>query len=275
MSEVLVFDLSGRYGVFKTPETTRGAMTFPFPPRTAVLGLIGAVLGLPKNSYWASESFRNSLVGVEVLRPGRRWGATVNFTQTKSSLIFKSEGVVIPIPRNPFAVEGRGMNTQQRLDLVVDPKFRIYFSIEDADTMNRLGESLREHLFTYPPYLGHANLLGELEFVGRHAFERTEPGEYRIDSLASLSVDDKMRLRGDFVIVHGVPMSMTSDVREVEGEQIYSFGSADLVDSVAYQVSGQENPIVVNSKKPGIVVRVHTDPPKFVIPFPVGPARAA
>jgi CRISPR-associated protein Cas5h len=275
MPEVLVFDLSGRYGTFKTPETTRSAMTFPFPPRTSVLGLVGAILGLPKNSYWADVSFRDSVVAVEVLRPGRRSGVMVNFTQTKDSLVFKAEGIMIPIPKNPLAAGSRGMNTQQRLDLLVEPTFRIYFGIADASVMDKLEQSLRDHLFAYPPYLGHANFLGEVNFVGRYAYEFLGAGEYTVSSLASLSTDDQMRLRGDFVMVHGVPMSMIADEIGDGDSTTYTFGRADIIDTVAYQVSGQNNPIVVKSKKPGVVIKVHSQPPVLITPFPASPPRAS
>lgn len=44
------FLIQGRFGHFLRAEANASAPTYPVPPRTAVLGLIGAVLGLPKDT---------------------------------------------------------------------------------------------------------------------------------------------------------------------------------------------------------------------------------
>ncbi len=268
MTEFLVFDVSGRYATFKTPETTRSALTFPFPPRTAIIGLIGAILGLPRNSYWdLANPFRNSVIAVEVLQPSHKLGMTVNFTQTKFPT--RIGEMMIPIPSDPETQ--RGMNTQQRLDLLVEPRFRFYVGLNDDDMMDELENALRNHLFTYPPYLGHANMLAEVEFISRSQYKPLDSGEHSVSSIVSLSVDRRMRMTGDFVLVHGVPMSMKTTPVELYGDYVHPFGSADLVDSVAYQIKDQERPIVVKTKKHGVVALVEATPDTFVVPLPVGP----
>lgn len=267
MAEFLVFDISGRYATFKIPETTRSALTFPFPPRTAILGIIGAILGLPRNSYWNTDSpLRHSIVAMEVLQPGRRFGMTVNFTQTKYPT--KIGSIMIPIPSDPETQ--RGMNTQQRLDLLVEPRFRLYVDLNDNGLMNDLESALREHVFTFPPYLGHANMLAEVDFISRCTYELLDPGEHTVSSVVALSVDDHMKMSGDFVLVHGVPMSMRVTPVELEGEYVFPVGNADLVDSVAYQIKEQEHPIVVNTKRKGVVAHVDSKPITYIVPLPIG-----
>ncbi len=266
MADFLCFDVSGRYATFKTPETTRSALTFPFPPRTAILGLIGAILGLPRNSYWEPTSpFRNSIIALEILQPGRRFGITVNFTQTKYPT--KIGSIMVPIPSDPETQ--RGMNTQQRLDLLVEPRFRLYIDLHNDDLMDELEIALREHLFTYPPYLGHANMLAEVDFISRFKYRPLDSGEHVVSSIVALSSDNHMKISGDFVLVHGVPMSMKTPSVEAHGEYIHPFGSADLVDSVAYQIKDQERPVIVNTKKKGVVACVESRPKAFVVPLPI------
>ncbi|RMH34854.1 MAG: CRISPR-associated protein Cas5 [Nitrospirae bacterium] len=47
---VIHFRMQGRFGHFLRAEANASAPTYPVPPRTALLGLIGAVLGLPKDT---------------------------------------------------------------------------------------------------------------------------------------------------------------------------------------------------------------------------------
>ena len=49
--EVIKFDISGRFGHFQRAETGgTSAPSYPVPPRTAILGVIGAIIGLQKDS---------------------------------------------------------------------------------------------------------------------------------------------------------------------------------------------------------------------------------
>ena len=47
--KLISFKLSGRFGHFLRAETSASALSYPFPPRTVILGILGAVLGLPKD----------------------------------------------------------------------------------------------------------------------------------------------------------------------------------------------------------------------------------
>lgn len=270
MSEMLIFDISGKYATFKVPETTRAAITFPFPPRTALMGMIGAIMGLERNSYWMKDSpYRDALVALEVLKPGRKWGITVNFTQTKNSMIIKSRGVTLPIPKKPRLQ--RGMNTQQRLDLLVEPKFRVYFSIDDESIMTELEHALSNHLYAYPAYLGHANFLAEIDFIGRSGFSKMKRGKYEVPTVVPISSDNHLKIKGDFVLIHGVPMSMATKETTVDDVTVFVYQSTDKIDSIGYQISGQENPIVATTTKQGSVIRVESDPQKYITPLPIGP----
>ena len=47
----LVFDISASYGHFKKPYTTTSPLTYSIPTRTAVTGIIAAMLGLGKEEH--------------------------------------------------------------------------------------------------------------------------------------------------------------------------------------------------------------------------------
>ncbi len=53
----LVFDVAGEYGQFKRPYSPMSPVSYPFPPPTAVLGMLGAIAGYAKDDYLTTYQF--------------------------------------------------------------------------------------------------------------------------------------------------------------------------------------------------------------------------
>jgi CRISPR-associated protein Cas5h len=257
--QVIVFELNGRFAHFKVPETTRGAMSFPFPPRTTVLGLLAGILGYERNSYWKKDNpLRMAKIAIEVIHPVRTYPLKVNYVQTKYPL--RIGKATILIPTDPLGPTSRGFTTQFRLDLLSNPKYRVYAAIDDEDVFTALKTSLEDHCYKYPPYLGHANLLAELELIGIFPYEEVRPGKYNVTGLIPLSVvniDSESFVAGDFHIVHGVPMSMR--IREeqegIDGRYL-AITELERMESLAFQVEGIQAPVVLEVGTKGPVVQV-------------------
>ena len=54
--ELINFRLSGRFAHFLRAEASASALSYPVPPRTVILGILGAVLGLSKDNHRLSWS---------------------------------------------------------------------------------------------------------------------------------------------------------------------------------------------------------------------------
>ena len=50
-NKLLAFDICGDYGYFRRGYTSTSTITFPFPSRTSISGLIAGIIGLEKDSY--------------------------------------------------------------------------------------------------------------------------------------------------------------------------------------------------------------------------------
>ncbi|RMG82383.1 MAG: CRISPR-associated protein Cas5, partial [Bacteroidetes bacterium] len=48
--KLLVFDISGEYGHFRKFNTTTSPLTYSFPPLPALAGLLGAILGIERET---------------------------------------------------------------------------------------------------------------------------------------------------------------------------------------------------------------------------------
>jgi len=244
------------------PETTRGALSFPFPPRTALIGLIAGILGYERNSYWKEgHSLRRARIAVEVIKPVRMYPMKVNYTQTKSDFILSLPGGLrILVPSEPLTPGRRGFTTQYRLDLLKNPAFRVYVNIEDEDMFRQLHTSLKDHRYVYPPYLGHANLFAELKYLGKYPFRTHESGQHQVTGLVPLSlveVDSESFIAGDFHIVHGVPMSMMvrEELPSLDGRYV-ALTEVDHLESVAFQVEGRQSPILLKTTSPDVLIEV-------------------
>ena len=68
---VVAFRYYGRFAHFLRAEATANALTYPFPPRTTLLGMIGAITGMPKDT--AQVELANARFAVGGRIPGRFW----------------------------------------------------------------------------------------------------------------------------------------------------------------------------------------------------------
>ena len=158
--EILIFDISGEYGHFRKYNTTTSPLTYSIPTRTAIAGIIGAVLGMerelqegvfPENTIPVQEFFsrENSNIAVQILNPVKKVTIGLNLINTKTSFYDLSKA-------------GR---TQIPFEFVKNPKYRIFVSFDDKVRFEELKERLKKKKFHFSPYLGLAQLTATLEFV--------------------------------------------------------------------------------------------------------------
>ncbi|MDD4749617.1 MAG: CRISPR-associated protein Cas5, partial [Methanosarcinaceae archaeon] len=70
--KVLVFDVWGEFGHFRKHYTTTSPLTFSIPPRTAISGMIGAIIGLDKAEYLKYFSKNEAKIAVKIESPVKK-----------------------------------------------------------------------------------------------------------------------------------------------------------------------------------------------------------
>ncbi|MFW9996922.1 MAG: type I-B CRISPR-associated protein Cas5b [Candidatus Odinarchaeota archaeon] len=149
----LVFDLESEYAHFRKPHTTTSPRTFPFPPRTAVTGIIGAILGVDRKDLH------------EVFDP--------TYTKTAIQILKHTEliNVKINYRKGPPVISKKGLSTgeldkvsQVRLELLKKPEFRIFFSHANRKLYGQLAKHLSENTTVFPVYLGQSEHLAKITF---------------------------------------------------------------------------------------------------------------
>ncbi len=268
MPQVVVFDMWGQYGFFRIPGPPEMAVTFPFPPRTAILGLIGAILGLPRNSYWMREHpLRSSTVAVEIIRSKVASGRVDEIPRSPSVTVrLDDKEIVLPsgLIRGGTANEGT-----RQVSILIEPRFRVYFSCHDSKIMVAVQRTLEERVFYYRPYLGHTSMPAELEYLGLFEYKPMSPGTYEVCTVIPADDAGGVRPNGNINVVTGVPMTLTANrVESDDGELMYSAGPADCIVSIGYQLIEGRTRTTVTSSQEGSVLRVLTRPPVYVCKLP-------
>jgi CRISPR-associated protein Cas5h len=156
MSEVLAFDVWGQYGHFRKIYTTTSPLTYSIPPRTAVTGLIGAILGLDKTEYIRHFTKQDAEIAIRLLNPVKKVTLSENLIDTKKA------GAMMNVIRQ---------RTQIRIELLKDPKFRIYVRHSDRELMEKLTEYLEGHRSVYTPCLGLSEHIANFQLTVIHESE--------------------------------------------------------------------------------------------------------
>lgn len=162
----IAFEISGPIAMFRRPYTTTSSVSFPFPPPTAIAGLLAGIVGFNNNSheeacsaqYW--ESLRGTKVALSILTPIMWYTGTTNFWNVK----------------NPQ----KSPHIQVKHQFVKNPHYRIYVhgGIED-----HLRRHLEAETFIYTPYLGTAYAIADIQFCGAFPYQPIIEKDVRISSV--------------------------------------------------------------------------------------------
>jgi CRISPR-associated protein Cas5h len=164
---VIVFDVWGDYAHFRKNYSTSSPLTYSFPPRTALSGLIGAIAGLDKAEYFRHFFKDDAKIGCKILEPVKKVRIGENLIDTKSA-------VKMHLIKN---------RTQIRFEFVKDPKYRVYFSHTDEEFFNKVRDHLVNHQSVYTPCLGLSQFICNFWFVGEFELKKSEGDVQIIDSV--------------------------------------------------------------------------------------------
>lgn len=152
--KLIAFDIWGDYAYFRRGYTTTSTVSFPFPSRTTIAGLISSILGFKRDSYYDIFEENNSKIGIKLLNPIKKAHFNLNYINTKVGF-------------NLYDINPKqGLRTQVQAEFLKDPKFRIYVSLSDREIMDNLFDLLSNHKSIFTPYLGISECIANFKLVG-------------------------------------------------------------------------------------------------------------
>ena len=168
--DVLSFTVHGPWAHFRRIDTTTEKLTYRVIPRTTVAGLLAAVLGEPRDSYYDTFAQDSSAIAISPACALETQSIPQLTLPTESGDIMTAKGVSGKTVINPETIaEERKRRT---FEYIVDPSYRIDLVLDDADTFERLYTYLEAGRSTYTPSLGKTECLATITDVTRSTIEQ-------------------------------------------------------------------------------------------------------
>lgn len=156
--KVIKFNLSGNYALFKKPFANNQPQSFVIPPKTAILGLIGAIMGWSKEDYIKNLPFDQFGYAVRLLTQKiKKETVGINLMQGKNGKFTCNE--------NPISHPSldRGQRSPTRYEFIKDIEWEIFLLIDEQLIREKLFERLQKKIFVYNPNLGMQQLFARIE----------------------------------------------------------------------------------------------------------------
>jgi CRISPR-associated protein Cas5h len=156
--QVIKFRLSGDYALFKKPFANNQPQSFVIPPKTAILGMIGAIMGWSKEDYIKNLSFDKFGYGVRLLTSKiKKETVGINLMQGKNGkFTFNENPISHPSP-------DRGQRSPTRYEFIKNIEWEIFLLIDNLLIREKLFERLQKKLFVYNPNLGMQQLFARID----------------------------------------------------------------------------------------------------------------
>lgn len=165
---IVAFRLSGDYAHFSHPATIYSSLTYPVPPKTAIMGLLGAIIG--KSDYHELDI---------------KYSVKVNHSIRKKSFVFN--GIKNALSSNMHIKEGYQNSSDKKQfyrELICNPSYTIYVDLSKLDTKTSelITNNLREHKTVFTPYLGVNFCIADFEWIEIKDMQKLSCDECKIDT---------------------------------------------------------------------------------------------
>jgi CRISPR-associated protein Cas5h len=203
--EVIKFELSGRFAHFLRAEASVSALSYPIPPRTVVLGILGAVLGIPKDEPQVVLEPANIAVSGKL--PKTHWHKIKLRKDPPASLPY-----LIRKTQRPDRETAPEKATLILQEWLFEPSYTVWISIPEP-YYTELGNRLNKRQWYFTPSLGLSEMLADIEYHGSDECLLLTKGTYDISTVFQQDlgeIDMKQALQRELAIHRlRMPQSVT------------------------------------------------------------------
>lgn len=219
--KVAIFDLYGDYAQFRKYFTNMSPLTFSIPPRTALSGILGAILGIDKLKNPETFLKKDCFLALRIINPIKKTKLAYNYVKSDSSMTqlydYKNH--------KPTNVE-----------FLRDVHYRVYFYHSNPQTFVEMVDMLQRHSSYYTVSLGIAGCLADYNFLGVFDVHKRQTQEVvSINSIIPYKSIEKIEFDSSISLQKTtVPMEMLND------REVISY------EDVIYELSGASIPVVLS-----------------------------
>ncbi len=182
---LLIFDIVGKTAHFRKYYTNSSSLSYYFPPRTAISGLIAGIIGMKRDTYYEIFASDKTKIAISIKTPLRKIIQTINYVWAE----------------NPNELNlSKGQHTQVPLEIVLPVSledslcYRVFFSHSTQEILNKALLAIKEQKPVYPSYLGISEFIANIEFVDYVSSISEEKGEVDLDSVLNIKYLENGRL---------------------------------------------------------------------------------
>lgn len=243
----IIFDTFSEYGHFRKFNTTTSPLSYSVPAPTALIGLLGAILGIERENdkkkvTEGNESLRdaftpkNTRMGIRILNKVEKVNIAFNLLDTGS-------------PQSFFNITNR---TQIEYELLKNPSFRIYFDWQHP-RRSELIDRIKLKQFHFNPYLGLSQFTANIIWVGERKGKQIDTNDFvPFNSILNLSLltekDNPVNfdlIKTQHIQVETIPLEMRTDRVITRYGEILMETSGNVITARAsqqsYSVEGEGN----------------------------------
>ncbi len=207
MNKMLIFDIEGSIAHFRKFYTNSSSLSYAFPPRTVITGLLAGILGYERDTYYEIFSSVNCNIGLAIKKPVRKLVQTVNYIKTKELK----------------EVTGSAGHTQVPIEFVVPQigeellRYRVYFFHKHENMIHNLKEKVLNGDIKYPQYLGITECPAKISLVdeGEVSLANGTESLFRIITVIPVDKIEKIDFQEEYRYIKEdrVPVEFTSERR--------------------------------------------------------------
>ncbi|MGC9100580.1 MAG: type I-B CRISPR-associated protein Cas5b [Caldisericum sp.] len=223
--ETVIFEVFGDLALFRKFYTNTSILTYPFPPPTATLGIIGAIVGIEKEKLF--DTLSNVEVAISIVEPIRKIRFSLNYINTKDRTFTLKRG-----------------RTQIPTEFIKSPHYRIYVRNLDRELNSKFVYLLQNHKSIFIPYLGISELFCNFSFVGKEESEDLiAKEEVEVSSVVPLDeVTVFPKKEGQKLLKERVPHAMNSERLVIKYSDVVLDEEANkILIKGSYSRVGEEN----------------------------------
>jgi CRISPR-associated protein Cas5h len=201
----LSFTIRSSWGHFKRVGRTVTKQTYRVPPRTTVAGMLAAIVGADRDSYYDVFGAETAGIAITPLSELR----TVNIPTTGLGTDPDQNVTTTVGGWRTFKLTYQETDRDRQLhaqEVLANPAYRIDVAVEDAGFYRSLRDHLKDGTAVYPPSLGKSEYLATIEEVAidRRPTRLELDGPTDVDSVVPIGLGDTVPQAG---VTYGVERS--------------------------------------------------------------------
>lgn len=214
--ELIQFQLRGRFAHFLMAEANKDLPSYPLPPRTVILGLLGAMLGLAKDE--PQKALEPAYIALQAVLPKSMWIKAKFHQSLPSPLDYQIKGTQ---SGNSANMSNPKILNQEWL---INPEYRIWVHLP-REYQNQLKDQLERQELHFSPYLGISEHLAVIDYAGCVNAELLPDDYYLISTVAAKDevTLDKERILHENKAVHFLKMPFMVSADRVFQHRKYYF----------------------------------------------------